>query len=304
MEGRRPDLPLILIVDDQKSNLRVLGDLLRNEARIMLAKSGVQALTKAAREHPDLILLDVVMPGIDGLQLIQLFKRRAETSAIPVIFITAANDLHREVECFELGASDFIQKPFNPLAVLARVRLHLQLARQRRLLEELAHMDPLTAVGNRRRFDEQLTIEWQLAVNRRGSLAIAMLDIDYFKQYNDTHGHGAGDQALARVAQVLEQRIRERDCLARYGGEEFVLLLPGASRTAAEAVLERCRQGIAELRIAHPLAEDRLWLTMSMGLACCNPTPEQTPEGLLKAADNLLYQAKAEGRNRLVSRSF
>ncbi len=103
---------------------------------------------------------------------------------------------------------------------------------------------------------------------------------------------------------MLEQRIRERDCLARYGGEEFVLLLPGASRTAAEAVLERCRQGIAELRIAHPLAEDRLWLTMSMGLACCNPTPEQTPEGLLKAADNLLYQAKAEGRNRLVSRSF
>ncbi len=242
MEGRRPELPLILIVDDQKSNLRVLGDLLRNEARIMLAKSGVQALTKAAREHPDLILLDVVMPGIDGLQLIQLFKRRAETSAIPVIFITAANDLHREVECFELGASDFIQKPFNPLAVLARVRLHLQLARQRRLLEELAHMDPLTAVGNRRRFDEQLTIEWQLAVSRRGSLAIAMLDIDYFKQYNDTHGHGAGDQALARVAQVLEQRIRERDCLARYGGEEFVLLLPGATRTAAEAVLERCRQ--------------------------------------------------------------
>ncbi|WP_273805989.1 MULTISPECIES: diguanylate cyclase domain-containing protein [unclassified Pseudomonas] len=304
MEGRRPELPLILIVDDQKSNLRVLGDLLRNEARIMLAKSGVQALTKAAREHPDLILLDVVMPGIDGLQLIQLFKRRAETSAIPVIFITAAYDLHREVECFELGASDFIQKPFNPLAVLARVRLHLQLARQRRLLEELAHMDPLTAVGNRRRFDEQLTIEWQLAVSRRGSLAIAMLDIDYFKQYNDTHGHGAGDQALARVAQVLEQRIRERDCLARYGGEEFVLLLPGATRTAAEAVLERCRQGIAELRIAHPLAEDRLWLTMSMGLACCSPTPEQTPDGLLKAADNLLYQAKAEGRNRLVSRSF
>ncbi|WP_323149820.1 diguanylate cyclase domain-containing protein [Pseudomonas oryzihabitans] len=304
MEGRRPELPLILIVDDQKSNLRVLGDLLRNEARIMLAKSGVQALTKAAREHPDLILLDVVMPGIDGLQLIQLFKRRAETSAIPVIFITAANDLHREVECFELGASDFIQKPFNPLAVLARVRLHLQLARQRRLLEELAHMDPLTAVGNRRRFDEQLAIEWQLAVSRRGSLAIAMLDIDYFKQYNDTHGHGAGDQALARVAQVLEQRIRERDCLARYGGEEFVLLLPGASRTAAEAVLERCRQGIAELRIAHPLAEDRLWLTMSMGLACCNPTPEQTSEEMLKAADNLLYQAKAEGRDRLVSRSF
>lgn len=304
MEGRRPDLPLILIVDDQKSNLRVLGDLLRDEARIMLAKSGVQALTKAAREHPDLILLDVVMPGIDGLQLIQLFKRRAETSAIPVIFITAANDLHREVECFELGASDFIQKPFNPLAVLARVRLHLQLARQRRLLEQLAHMDPLTAVGNRRRFDEQLTIEWQLAVSQRGALAIAMLDIDYFKQYNDTHGHGAGDQALARVAQVLEQRIRERDCLARYGGEEFVLLLPGASRTAAEAVLERCRQGIAELRIAHPLAEDRLWLTMSMGLACCNPTPEQTPNGLLKAADDLLYQAKAEGRDRLVSRSF
>lgn len=304
MEGRHPDLPLILIVDDQKSNLRVLGDLLRDEARIMLAKSGVQALTKAAREHPDLILLDVVMPGIDGLQLIQLFKRRAETSAIPVIFITAANDLHREVECFELGASDFIQKPFNPLAVLARVRLHLQLARQRRLLEQLAHMDPLTAVGNRRRFDEQLTIEWQLAVSRRGALAIAMLDIDYFKQYNDTHGHGAGDQALARVAQVLEQRIRERDCLARYGGEEFVLLLPGASRTAAEAVLERCRQGIAELRIAHPLAEDRLWLTMSMGLACCNPTPEQTPNGLLKAADDLLYQAKAEGRDRLVSRSF
>ncbi|WP_338544602.1 diguanylate cyclase [Pseudomonas benzopyrenica] len=304
MEGRRPDLPLILIVDDQKSNLRVLGDLLRDEARIMLAKSGVQALTKAAREHPDLILLDVVMPGIDGLQLIQLFKRRAETSAIPVIFITAANDLHREVECFELGASDFIQKPFNPLAVLARVRLHLQLARQRRLLEQLAHMDPLTAVGNRRRFDEQLTIEWQLAVSRRGALAIAMLDIDYFKQYNDTHGHGAGDQALARVAQVLERRIRERDCLARYGGEEFVLLLPGASRTAAEAVLERCRQGIAELRIAHPLAEDRLWLTMSMGLACCNPTPEQTPNGLLKAADDLLYQAKAEGRDRLVSRSF
>ncbi|TWI52506.1 diguanylate cyclase (GGDEF)-like protein [Pseudomonas duriflava] len=301
MAGRTP---VVLIVDDEKTNLRLLSEVLRGEAKVVLAKSGTQALDKAARERPDLILLDVVMPGLDGLQLIRLFRQRAETASIPVLFISGLDDVKQEVECFELGASDYILKPFNAPAVRARVRLHLQLARQRDMLERLAHIDPLTSLANRRKLDETLAQEWSLAAQERIPLSIAMIDVDYFKQFNDAYGHAAGDEALARVASVLESRTRECDCLARYGGEEFTLILPGTSSEQARLILERCRLAVMDLHIPSAKEAAYEWLTVSIGIAACLPERHQAPEYLMSAADELLYQAKQKGRNRTVAQNL
>lgn len=295
--------PVVLVVDDQKSNLRILSDLLRGEVRVMLAKSGAQALAKAARQPPDLILLDVVMPRLDGLQLIRLFKQRAETRQVPVVFITGLDDVKREVECFELGASDYIVKPFNPPAVLARIRLHLELARQRRLLEELANLDPLTGVGNRRRLEDYLKREWPIAARRHAPFTIAMVDVDYFKRFNDAYGHAEGDNALIRVTRTLAANIRENDCLARTGGEEFVLVLPDTAEDIARAVLERCRMAVLDLHIPHAKGEPLPWLSVSIGTASCIAGLPYSVELLTRTADEALYEAKGGGRNRLVTRA-
>jgi diguanylate cyclase (GGDEF)-like protein len=293
----------VLVVDDAAINRQILADLLKTDHTVILAKSGEQALTLAVRHLPDLILLDVVMPEINGYEVLRQLKSDPRTAAIAVIFITGLDTPEDEEHGLTLGASDYITKPFNLAVVRARVRSHLQLARQRRMLETLANIDGLTEIANRRHFDDRYAAEWANAVREGQPLSVAILDIDFFKVYNDRAGHAMGDQVLQAVASVLtDGMIRSTDLAARYGGEEFVLLMPGADATGAMQVADRLREATGSLAMPHPEVNDIRRITVSLGGATMQPGTHESAADLLKAADDHLYRAKKEGRNRVVWR--
>lgn len=292
-------LPKILIVDDEKANLKVLSDLLKDEAEITLAKTGEQAIEKAKNYHPDLILLDVVMPGMDGFEVISRLKSLEQLQSIPIIFITGLTDQAFEEKGLNLGACDYILKPFHARIVKARVRMHLQLVKQRKMLEDLALIDPLTAIANRRKYNEMLDIEWRSAMRNDDWLSIAMLDIDKFKDFNDRYGHAIGDEVLYKVASTIAQQLnRSRDFVARYGGEEFVVLMPNTEREGAERIAEQIRCAVANINISEWVGDD-LSLTLSIGGVTLKPTKQMDVEKVVDDADKLLYQAKSNGRNQI-----
>ncbi|MFN6971304.1 MAG: diguanylate cyclase [Rheinheimera sp.] len=291
----------VLIIDDQKSNLKILSDILRDEVELFLAQDGEQGIRKAHEFMPDLILLDVVMPGIDGFEVIRRLKHDHATHLIPVIFITSLNDVAHEEQGFLLGACDYINKPFHAAVVLARVKLHLQLARQRRMLEQLANIDPLTSVANRRKYQEVLTQQWRDACRKRSCLSLVMLDVDNFKKYNDHYGHAAGDRVLQQIALTLTAELRRPfDFIARYGGEEFVIILPDTPAEDSYRIIEGCREAILQLQIPHQATGG--FVSISAGGYSC--WPEQADEAIsalaLKQADDLLYEAKRQGKNRVL----
>ena len=295
------DQQRVLIIDDEKPNLMILSEILRDEVEVILAKDGIQGVDKAVRYQPDLILLDVMMPGMDGFKVIEQLRRDARTSAIPVIFISALADAGHEEQGLMLGACDYVHKPFHSAIILARVRLHLQLTKQRALLEQLAHIDPLTEIANRRRYEEVLLTEWNAASRSHTRLSLVMVDIDNFKHYNDHHGHAAGDKVLQTVARVLSGQLkRPRDFVARYGGEEFVVLLPDNGCEGSLDIMEACRSAVEALRIENRAVKEAPQVTISVGGVCCQPSPEQSPDTFLKIADDMLYQAKRQGKNRVV----
>lgn len=291
----------VLIIDDQKSNLKILSDILRDEVELFLAQDGEQGIRKAIEFTPDLILLDVMMPGINGFEVIRRLKQDPVTYLIPVIFITSLNDVAHEEQGLLLGACDYINKPFHAAVALARVKLHLQLSRQRVMLEQLANIDPLTAVANRRKYQEVLTQQWRDACRRRSCLSLVMIDVDNFKLYNDHYGHAAGDRVLQQVALTLSAELRRPfDFIARYGGEEFVILLPDTPPDDSYRIIEGCREAVLQLDIPHQAATGQL--TISAGGYSC--WPEQADDSVaafaLKQADDLLYQAKRQGKNRVL----
>lgn len=290
----------VLIIDDQKTNLKILGDILRADVDVLLAQSGAQGLRKAIEWQPDLILLDVLMPDINGFELIKNLKHHAQTSAIPVIFITALSDTNHEEQGLRLGACDYIYKPFHATIVQARVRLHLQLARQRKMLEQLAHIDPLTGIANRRKYDQVLEQLWRNAIRQQGQLSLVILDIDHFKEFNDHYGHAEGDKVLHQVANCLKQSLRRpNDFIARYGGEEFVILLPDSDESGSKQVITQCLDAIKALQLAHQYSPVSDVITLSAGGVSISARAELPATELFKLADDLLYQAKQKGKNRL-----
>lgn len=291
----------VLIIDDEKTNLKILSDILRDEVEIVLAKNGPQGIRKAGEFAPDLILLDVVMQDMDGFEVINHLKHDAATCAIPVIFITSLGDVSHEEKGLLLGACDYIQKPFHAAVVLARIKLHLQLARQRIMLEKLANIDPLTSVANRRRYNEVMHREWRVAMRNKSELSLVMVDIDNFKQFNDRHGHAIGDKILQEVAmQLTAQLKRPRDLVARYGGEEFVILLPEINKKGSMDVMESCRRAIETLQLEKPYSDAKHKVTVSIGGVTCQPSMNTRPEDALKLADDMLYLAKHQGKNRVL----
>ncbi|ADZ93369.1 diguanylate cyclase domain-containing protein [Marinomonas mediterranea] len=295
------ELPTVLIVDDEKNNLRILSDLLRDEVHVILAKDGQQAIAKARQMKPDIILLDVIMPGMDGFSVISELKRLPETSSIPVIFVSALSDADSEANGLKLGACDYIHKPFHADIVKARVQLHLKLLQQRYLLERLSNIDPLTSIANRRKFDGHLKETWLQSQEKRASFALVMIDIDYFKQYNDTFGHAAGDIVLEKVASAISSNIdSENDLIARYGGEEFVLILSEKDEDQVQKLTEACWVAIKDLKIPHSREDDIEYVTVSMGGVYCLPEFTLEPTKALDKADQLLYKAKQQGRNRVL----
>ena len=297
------ELQRILIVDDDAINREVLADLLQSLCTITVAKNGRNVVKWATRHQPDLILLDVMMTGLDGHEVLRRLKAEPRTAHIPVVFITGLDSTTDEALGLSLGASDYISKPFSPAVVRARVAIHLQLARQRNLLELQAHVDGLTELPNRRRFDEYSAAEWNRAQRNGTALSVMLLDVDCFKQYNDQYGHAMGDQVLREVSRILRANLhRPADLAARYGGEEFVLVLPETAWPAAMRIAERIREGIEALAIQHDGSVCAPTITISIGGATSGPAQRETMEALLAVADQHLYLAKGEGRNRVLWR--
>jgi diguanylate cyclase (GGDEF)-like protein len=291
----------ILIIDDEKSNLKILSTLFRDSAKIILAVSGEQGLAKAIEFQPDLILLDVLMPEMSGFDVIVQLKNNPLISSIPVIFLTGKDDNSSEEKGLKLGACDYIYKPFHVEILKARIALHLQLSKQRKMLETLANVDPLTSVANRRLYNEVLEREWKSSIKNGFPLSLVMIDIDFFKPYNDFYGHAMGDKTLERVALTLERSlVRPRDFLARYGGEEFIIILPNTHQYDALPIIEKCRKAIEDLAIEHVKAGDRNTLTISVGANCIVPSVDDKVEDFVKCADDMLYEAKQNGRNCIV----
>lgn len=290
----------LLIVDDEKQNRLLLTELFGSTYKIIQAKNGVQALEKARQHRPDLILLDVLMPEMDGMGVLRELKRDDATRLIPVIFITALSSATDEENGLNLGAVDYISKPFHPPIVRVRVRNQLQLLHQRRLLEQLASLDGLTGIPNRRQFDATLLKEWHRCQHNQQPLSLIVADVDFFKKYNDALGHAAGDRVLQEVAATLRQAARRPgDLVARYGGEEFVLLLPETDATSAQALAEGLQQLLHSKAFAHPNSSIGPWLTMSMGGNTTVPSTTALDPEFFALADAALYRAKHQGRNQV-----
>ena len=288
----------LLVVDDEKQNRLLLTELFEGEYKVIQAKNGLQALERARSHAPDLILLDVLMPEMDGMATIRALKREDATRNIPVIFITALDSPTDEEQGLNLGAVDYIAKPFHPSIVRVRVRNHLQIVHQRRLLEQLAALDGLTGIPNRRRFDESYALEWRRCQRAGQPLSLVVADVDHFKAYNDTLGHAAGDRVLQEVAAVLRQCARRPgDLAARYGGEEFVLLLPETGAQEAQMLAEELRAKLEARGLTHPASPVGASVTLSIGGASTTPMQTEADPAFFPLADAALYQAKASGRN-------
>lgn len=303
--SEQPAQQTLLIVDDEPTNLQALAREMHEEYRVLVATGGVKALALASGDvTPDLILLDVQMSDMDGFEVCRRLKDDPRTNAIPVIFLTARDSAVDEEAGFALGAVDYVSKPFHPALVRARVRTHMRLKRKTDLLEQLAMLDGLTDIPNRRHFEDQLEREYRRARRDRLPLAVVMMDIDNFKGYNDNYGHGAGDQCLSAVARALAGvPERPRDIVARYGGEEFVALLPSTDQSGAIEVAEHLRRAVESLGIPHEYSEVGPVVTLSVGAALMNPRDQgerpESPAQLLKRADEELYRAKRSGKNRV-----
>ena len=289
----------LLVVDDEKQNRLLLTELFEGEYKIIQAKNGLQALELARAHAPDLILLDVLMPEMDGMAVIRALKRDDATRHIPVIFITALDSAADEELGLDLGAVDYIAKRFHPPIARVRVRNHLQIVHQRRLLEQIAALDGLTGIPTRRRFDEALAQEWSRCQRSGLPLSLIVADVDQFKQYNDTLGHAAGDRVLQDVAAALRQAARRPgDLAARYGGEEFVLLLPETDAPQAQQLADELLQRMAARKLPHPAASAAPCVTLSLGGITTIPASNEVAPDFFERADTALYQAKAQGRNR------
>jgi diguanylate cyclase (GGDEF)-like protein len=298
---RKNRRPLILIVDDTPTNIELLAGALSADYTVKFATSGVRALELLEKpEKPDLILLDVMMPGMDGYEVCQRLKDNPATRAIPVIFITAKSEVADQARGFSLGAADYIPKPFQLPLVIARVRNQINLKLRTDLLEAQASIDALTGIANRRRFDEVLRTEWKRAARNVMPMSLLMFDVDHFKAYNDNYGHGAGDDCLRRLGEaLLNAELRPGDFVARYGGEEFAVILPSCHSTGARAIAERIRSLVEASQLRHEFSQCAPVVTVSVGCATQKPALGGDVSGLFLAADQALYRAKQDGRNRV-----
>lgn len=297
--------PKLLLVDDQPMNIRVLHQLFRYECDVRMATGGEQAIEVCKALLPDLILLDVVMEGMDGHEVCRRLKADPLTQGIPIIFLSANGEEDDEAIGLELGAVDYIGKPFNPVIVRARVKTQLTLKLQSDYLRAMALLDGLTGVANRRKLESHLEAAWSHACREGSPLSVIMIDVDHFKKYNDHYGHQGGDQCLQRLAMALAATLsRPYDLLARYGGEEFACLLPDTDLAGAERVAQKMLLTVAELRIEHLASEVGPFVSLSLGGATVLPSPRLQAQDLLRLADEQLYQAKKTGRARFCARFY
>jgi diguanylate cyclase (GGDEF)-like protein len=289
--------PRLLVVDDQPINIQVMYQAFAGDYQVFMATSGQQALAICRDNPPDLVLLDVVMPGMDGFEVCTQLQAVDATRNIPIIFVTAHTDAAQETHGLSLGAVDFIAKPVNPAVVRARVKTHLTLKFQSDLLRKLVFLDGLSGVFNRRYFDQQFSTEWSRAVRSGSPLSLVLLDVDFFKRFNDRYGHQSGDDCLRRIAVTLKVPLkRPADLVARYGGEEFACILPDTPFDVAMGIAGELEQMVRALNIPHDQSDAAPVVTISVGVACRTAVSAGDAPDLLALADRLLYKAKNSGR--------
>jgi diguanylate cyclase (GGDEF)-like protein len=292
----------ILIVDDTRFNIQIIKDIFDNDYEIFCATSGKECLEISMANNIDLVLLDVIMPEMDGYEVCRRLKANPITKNIPVIFVSSMGEIQAEAKGLELGAIDYVIRPINSSILKMRVKNHLELKMYRDILEKQSLLDGLTGVANRRHLDESIDKEWQRALHNDGLLSMCLLDIDFFKKYNDFYGHLEGDACLRKVANALKDSLgRDGDLVARYGGEEFVVLLPSMSNEDALKLAWEVQGNIASLKIAHQMSEVSDYVTISIGIATVRPKKNMYPTSLIEKADCALYKAKNEGRNRIIA---
>lgn len=313
-------LSMVLLVDDQVMVCEAVRRALAHHGDLDFhyCTDPLEAIAIAQRVKPTVILQDLVMPGVDGLDLVRQYRKHPALHAVPVIVLSTKEDPSTKSEAFQAGANDYLVKLPDKIELIARVRYHTrayldhlqrdeayralresqrELMRANLELERLTRIDGLTGLGNRRYFDEYLAAEWKRCQRTQSPLSVLMIDVDHFKRYNDAYGHLAGDDVLKQVARVIQDgSTRSTDLAARFGGEEFVVILTGVPQEGASHVAERLVQGVRELNIAHGTER----VTISVGVATAWPDAEGDPARLVNAADLALFRAKNEGRNRLI----
>ncbi|MDQ0395733.1 response regulator [Labrys monachus] len=313
-------LSMVLLVDDQVMICEAVRRALAGQPELDFhyCTNPLEAVRVAAEVKPTVILQDLVMPGMDGLDLVRQYRQNPSTQAVPVIVLSTKDEPAIKGEAFNAGANDYLVKLPDQIELIARIRYHTrayldhvqrneayralresqrQLIKANLELERLTRIDGLTSLGNRRYFDEYLSLEWQRSLRKQIPIAILMIDVDNFKKYNDTYGHLAGDEALKRIAQVIQNSLgRRTDLAARFGGEEFVAVLLNVSDPGASHVAERMVAGVRDLNIPHGSGR----VTISIGIASTLPAVGYTPGELLHIADQALFRAKMAGRDRIV----
>lgn len=303
----------ILVVDDVPVNIQLLTTYLASEGYdIISARDGVEAIELVRQCIPDLILLDVMMPKMNGFEVCEAIKSNEDTKFIPVIMVTALNELEDKIKGMNAGADDFISKPFNKLELMVRVRSLLrikflndalnekvqELQKAKEELRQLAITDGLTGLYNYRYFKEHLSQELNRARRHKLNVSLVMMDIDHFKHYNDTNGHPAGDAVLKKIAKLLKDNIRNIDLAARYGGEEFTLVLLETNKASAKIVAEKIRRLVEEQTFEFEDSQPNGRITISTGVATF-PEDGTDFDALVNTADQRLYRVKQSGRNAI-----
>lgn len=296
---------VILIVDDEVSNIEIMNAVLEDTYEVCFATSGEQAMDVARSVLPDLILLDVLMPGIDGYDVCVALKKDRLLSDVPVIFTTGLTTREAEERGLLLGAIDYVTKPIDPVTLSARVHNHIEMKRMRDQLAEMAVTDALTGLSNRRQLEKTLDIETARLARNGEWLSVIMIDIDFFKSFNDTYGHIAGDRCIAMVASALNRAARRAsDLTARYGGEEFACVLPNTDYAAAMVVAQDIRAQVHALAIPHTASTIKPHVTVSVGVASARCMPGMSASQWVEHADRQLYSSKANGRDMIFGRVF
>jgi two-component system chemotaxis family response regulator WspR len=314
----------VFLVDDQPMIAEaVRRSLVEEDLDFHYCQDPTEAVKVATELKPTIILQDLVMPEIDGLTMVKFYRANPVLSQVPIIVLSTKEEPEIKSRAFEYGANDYIVKLPDRMELVARIRYHSQayinqkqrdeafqalvksqreLAEANAILQKLSSLDGLTGIPNRRRFDEVLKAEWQRAMRHATSLSLIMLDIDFFKLYNDTYGHQGGDDCLRQVAAVLEMTAhRETDMVARYGGEEFAAILPETGSKGAFEVAEAMRANIEKENIPHESSRVADYVSISVGVATWVPERDSRPEDIVELADKALYRAKEGGRNQVVS---
>lgn len=287
---------VLIVEDDAAVRDMVMDFLVKRDFEVITASTGEEGLLIATTEKPDVILVDILMPGIDGIELIQRLRMQPGTKLIPILVLTAVNSLETKVRVFQAGGDGMLIKPFDLQELQVRIERALRVSKD---FLELTYLDALTGVYNRRFFDDRLLVEINRGKRYNNPLSLAIFDIDFFKKFNDTYGHRAGDFVLNALAQFVKKQLRSQDIVCRYGGEEFCIIMPMTKGYDAAMVLSRLRSDLQNRYFYSEFDNRDFNILISVGVAEC-PTDATEADALIRTADEALYEAKHTGRNRVV----